>query len=102
LNSRSRESPLQSAAGEGEVFSDYDTSLVQSDYVGVSTSEASANAWGKNGENAAEGRDLEHMDIPVVGVDGAAPAARSFTAVIADDTQELDGEVSGTLNREVP
>ena len=42
LNGRSREIPWQSAAREGEGFSDYDTSQVQSDYVGVSTSEAAA------------------------------------------------------------
>ncbi len=81
--------PGQLTAGKDEVFSDYDTSLVDSDHVvGVATSEASGD----------EAMDFEHMDIPVETVEAAVPVSRSFTAVTTDDTQEID-EASGTLRR---
>jgi hypothetical protein len=81
--------PGQLTAGKGEVFSDYDTSLVDSDHVvAVAKSEASGD----------EAMDLEHMDIPVETVEAALPVSRSFTAVTTDDTQEVD-EASGTLRR---
>lgn len=100
----------QLTSEKGEVFSDYDTSLVNRDYVvGVATSEASEDVWARDAEIAADSRsldsepmDLEHMDIPIEGVEAAAPVSvtsRSFTAVTTDDSQEIE-EVSGTLTRE--
>ena len=88
-SSKGQELPGQLTAGKGEVFSDYDTSVVDSDHaVGLASSEASGD----------EAMDLEHMDIPIEPVEAALPVSRSFTAVTTDDTQEMD-EASGTLRQ---
>ena len=89
------------ATNAGEVFSDYDTSLVHSDFVDMLDSRASENSHGHlafaaRGVGEKMGMQVQSVDIPASSRGrGFVPLSRSFTTVTADDTQEVDEEMSG-------